>query len=65
MKAKNYSGKELIILNAYAKALEIIPKTLCENSGMDSVDILNCLRMKHYQEERLGRWVGVDIENNT
>jgi len=41
---RNISGKQQLVINAFAKALEIIPKTLAENSGMDSTDVLNRLR---------------------
>jgi len=55
------SGKQQLIVNAYAKALEIIPGQLAENAGFDSTDILNKLRQKHAQED--GKWFGVDIMN--
>jgi chaperonin GroEL (HSP60 family) len=29
------------VINGFAKALETIPRTLAENSGMDSTDVLN------------------------
>ena len=34
-------------MNSYAKALEVIPRTIADNSGLDSVEILNKLRQKH------------------
>ena len=37
-------GKSQLVINGFAKALETIPRTLSENSGMDSTDILNKLR---------------------
>jgi T-complex protein 1 subunit eta len=37
-------GKQQLVINAFAKALEVIPKTLADNSGMDSTDVLNKLR---------------------
>ena len=54
-----------MIINAFAKALEIIPKQLAENSGMDSTDVLNKLRQKHAQEGDDGTWYGVDVINGT
>jgi len=44
---RTIQGKQQLVINAFAKALEIIPKQLAENSGMDSTDILNKLRQKH------------------
>ena len=46
--ARKIPGKEQLIINAYAKALEIIPQQLCDNAGFDSTDVLNSLRKKHY-----------------
>jgi T-complex protein 1 subunit eta len=31
-------------MNGFAKALEVIPRTLADNSGLDSTDYLNKLR---------------------
>jgi T-complex protein 1 subunit eta len=43
-------GKQQLIINAYAKALEIIPRQVADNAGFDSTDILNKLRQKHSTE---------------
>lgn len=51
------------MINGFAKALEIIPRTLSENSGMDSTDVLNKLRQKHSQGGEEGIWYGVDVLN--
>jgi T-complex protein 1 subunit eta len=40
-------GKTQLVINGFAKALEAIPRTLAENSGMDSTNVLNKLRQKH------------------
>ena len=48
-------------MNGFAKALETIPKTLSENSGMDSTDVLNKLRQKHAQDGADGMWYGVNV----
>jgi T-complex protein 1 subunit eta len=42
-------GKEQLLVGAFAKALEVIPRQLCDNAGFDSTDILNRLRQKHAQ----------------
>jgi T-complex protein 1 subunit eta len=44
---RKISGKQQLVINGFAKALETIPRTLAENSGMDSTDVLNKLRQKH------------------
>ena len=54
-----FSGKEQLAIQAFAKALEIIPSTLAENAGMDPIDILVELRTKHETEGGVS-W-GVDV----
>ena len=54
-------GKTQLVINGFAKALESIPRTLAENSGMDSTDVLNKLRQKHAQGGEDGMWYGVNV----
>lgn len=35
------------MISAMAKALEIIPRQLCDNAGFDATNILNKLRQSH------------------
>merc|ERR1711937_211926 len=56
--SRSVAGKEQLIIAAMAKALEIIPRTLCDNAGFDATNILNKLRQKHAQGNV---WYGVDI----
>jgi len=49
--SRTLKSKQHIIINSYAKALEVIPKTLCQNGGLDAIDILNKLRSKHHSGE--------------
>eukprot|EP01007_Sphenomonas_quadrangularis_P000690 NODE_153_length_1970_cov_199.856845_g113_i0.p1 GENE.NODE_153_length_1970_cov_199.856845_g113_i0~~NODE_153_length_1970_cov_199.856845_g113_i0.p1 ORF type:complete len:582 (+),score=185.65 NODE_153_length_1970_cov_199.856845_g113_i0:32-1777(+) len=58
--SRTIKGKEQMLVNGYAKALEIIPRQVAENAGFDSTDILNRLRAKHHQSEE-GKNFGVDI----
>jgi len=58
---RDIQGKTQLVINGFAKALETIPRTLSENSGMDSTDILNKLRQKHAQGGEAGRWFGVNV----
>ena len=53
MEGMKISGKELLVVLGFAKALEIIPPTLAQNSALDAIEILNKLRQKHDQERRL------------
>ena len=45
--AVKISGKEQLVMNMFAKALEIIPRTIADNAGLDSLDLINRLRNKH------------------
>jgi T-complex protein 1 subunit eta len=58
--SRTISGKLQHAINSYARALEVIPKTLAENAGFDSVEILNRLRQKHTTDPE-GKWFGVDV----
>jgi len=63
--SRSIKGKAQLIINAYAKALEVIPKQLAENAGLDSIDILNKLRQKHSMTlDGSICWYGVDIVND-
>jgi len=63
-RALKIEGKEQLIVAAYAKALEVIPRQLCENAGLDATDILAALRGKHFSGDVDGKacWYGVNIE---
>uniref|UniRef100_A0A803VJJ5 T-complex protein 1 subunit eta n=1 Tax=Ficedula albicollis TaxID=59894 RepID=A0A803VJJ5_FICAL len=58
--SRTIPGKQQLLIGAYAKALEIIPRQLCDNAGFDATNILNKLRAKHAQG---GMWYGVDVTN--
>ena len=45
--SRTVAGKEQLIIAAVAKALEVIPRQLCDNAGFDSTNVLNRLREKH------------------
>jgi len=57
--ARTIPGKQQRVINAYAKALEVIPRSLALNSGADATDIVNRLRSEHAKGLE-GRWMGVD-----
>lgn len=59
--SRTIQGKQQMIISAFGKALEVIPRQLADNAGFDSTDILNKLRQKHGTGE--GQWFGVDILN--
>jgi len=47
--SRTIAGKEQLLIGAVAKALEVIPRQLCDNAGFDATNILNKLRQKHAQ----------------
>jgi thermosome len=57
--AVQIGGREQLAIQAYAEALESIPKALAENAGMDVIDTLVALRNKH--KEKDGKTVGVNV----
>ncbi|XP_062229633.1 T-complex protein 1 subunit eta-like [Phragmites australis] len=59
--ARSIAGKSQFFVNSFAKALEVIPRQLCDNAGFDATDVLNKLRQKHASGE--GANYGVDIHN--
>ncbi|KAJ2594865.1 T-complex protein 1 subunit eta [Coemansia sp. RSA 1804] len=60
--ARQIEGKQQLIISAFAKALEIIPRQLCENAGFDTTDFITQLRARHAQNPERFKWYGVDIE---
>lgn len=57
--ARTIKGKQQLIIGAFAKSLECVPRQLADNAGFDATDILNKLRMTHAQGHT---WDGVDID---
>ncbi len=56
--ADGLSGREQLAVMAFADALEIIPRTLAENAGMDPIDLLVELKAAHDKKQK---WAGVDV----
>merc|ERR1711977_594768 len=61
--SRRIDGKQQIVINYFARALECIPRALAANSGGDATDILNKLRQKHHTGGLEGRCFGVDCIN--
>lgn len=59
--SRTVKGKKQLIIAQFAKSLEVIPRQLCENAGLDSVELLNQLRNVHSRGET---WMGVDFDSN-
>jgi len=58
--ARTIPGKEQLVMKAYARSFEAIPRQLALNAGFDATDLVNRLRQKH-AEPSGGRWWGVDM----
>ncbi|MDD5616555.1 MAG: thermosome subunit alpha [Candidatus Methanoperedens sp.] len=56
--ASTLSGREQLAVNRFASAMEIIPKTLAENAGLDAIDMLAQLRTQH---EKGNKYAGLDV----
>ncbi len=52
--AETISGREQLAVTAFAEALEIVPRTLAENAGLDSIDSLVDLRAAHEDSIYMG-----------
>ncbi|MDO5848323.1 MAG: thermosome subunit alpha [Methanobrevibacter sp.] len=52
--AESISGREQLAVTAFAEALEVVPKTLAENAGLDSIDSLVDLRASHEDNPYMG-----------
>jgi len=56
--AATVGGRAQLAIEAFASALEIIPRTLAENAGLDPIDILVDLRAAH---EKGQKTAGLDV----
>ncbi|MEM3577885.1 MAG: thermosome subunit beta [Candidatus Bathyarchaeia archaeon] len=57
--ATKVGGREQLAIEAFADAIEIIPKTLAENAGLEPIDIIVELRANH--EKKDGAHMGVNV----
>ena len=57
--ATKVGGREQLAVEAFADAVEVIPRTLAENAGLQPIDILVELRSKHDAPE--GKNIGINV----
>ncbi len=57
--ATKVGGREQLAVEAFANAVEVIPRTLAENAGLEPIDILVELRSAHDKEN--GKFMGINI----
>jgi archaeal chaperonin len=56
--AESLGGREQLAVQAFAEALEMIPRTLAENAGLDPIDMLTALKAEHDGGKK---WVGLNV----
>jgi len=56
--ADSLSGREQLAVEAFAKAMEVIPRTLVENAGLDPIDTMTDLKATHSKKQK---WAGIDV----
>ena len=56
--AEGLSGREQLAVQAFAQALEVIPRTLAENAGLDPIDVLTDLKAAHDKKQK---WAGINV----
>jgi thermosome len=59
--AKTVGGREQLAIEAFAKSLEVIPRALAENAGLDPIDVMVEIRSKH--EGKGGARFGLDVND--
>ena len=57
--ATSVGGREQLAIENFANAIEVIPKTLAENGGLEAIDVLVELRSAH--EKADGQYKGVNV----
>jgi len=57
--ATKIGGREQLAIEAFADAIEVIPKTLAENAGLEAIDVLVDLRAGHEKEDGQNKGLNV------
>ncbi|MBN1543964.1 TCP-1/cpn60 chaperonin family protein [Candidatus Woesearchaeota archaeon] len=56
--ADSLSGREQLAVRAFSDAVEVIPRTLAENAGLDPIDVLTELKSAH---DKKRKWAGINV----
>jgi thermosome len=56
--ANSLSGREQLAVLAFGEAMEVVPRTLAENAGLDPIDMLTELKASHDSGKK---WAGIDV----
>jgi thermosome len=57
--ATKVGGREQLAIEAFADAMEVIPRSLAENAGLEPIDVLVELRSAHDKED--GKYKGINV----
>ena len=60
--ASTVGGREQLAIEAFSKALEIIPWTIAENAGIDSIDAIIKLKTAHDKKKKDAAYYGLDLD---
>jgi chaperonin GroEL (HSP60 family) len=58
--APSVGGREQMAIEAFANAIEIIPKTLSENAGLDPIDMMLEIKSAHKQGKK---YAGINVNS--
>lgn len=58
--APSVGGREQIAIETFADAIEVVPRTLAENAGLDPIDIIIKIRAAHKRGEK---YAGIDVHS--
>ncbi|MCL2509661.1 MAG: TCP-1/cpn60 chaperonin family protein [Methanomassiliicoccaceae archaeon] len=61
--ASSVGGREQLAIEKFAKAMEIIPWTLAENAGLDSIDSIIKLKNAHEKNKKDGKYFGLNLDS--
>ena len=56
--APSIGGREQMAIEAFANAIEIVPKTLSENAGLDPIDMMLAIRSEH---KKGNKYAGINV----
>ena len=56
--ANTLSGREQLAVQSFADSVEVIPRTLAENAGLDPIDVLTELKSAHDKGQK---WAGINV----
>lgn len=64
--AEGFAGREQLAIEAFADALEIIPRTLAQNAGLDPLDsLLQTVAQQTTSSDPCPHHIGLNIENKS